>query len=92
MKEVTAMHEMGMLKSYRDAQITKDHGVRCAVNKPLEFPLHHHDYYELEIDSRVGSLEVGKDADVVIWTADPITSVGAEAFVTIVDGKIAYQK
>ena len=46
----------------------------------------------LEIDSRVGSLEVGKDADVVIWTADPITSVGAEAFVTIVDGKIAYQK
>ena len=46
----------------------------------------------LEIDSRVGSLEVGKDADVVIWTADPITSVGAEAFVTIDDGKIAYQK
>lgn len=49
MKEVTAMHEMGMLKSYRDAQITKDHGVRCAVNTPGEFPLHHHDYYELEI-------------------------------------------
>ena len=43
------MPEMGMLKSYRNAQITKDHGVRCAVNKPLEFPLHHHDYYELEI-------------------------------------------
>ena len=49
MKEVMTMHDMGMLKSYRDAQITKDHGVRCAVNKPLEFPLHHHDYYELEI-------------------------------------------
>ena len=49
MKEVTAMHEMGMLKSYRDAQITKDHGVRCTVNKPLEYPLHHHDYYELEV-------------------------------------------
>lgn len=46
----------------------------------------------LEIDARVGSLEVGKDADVVIWTADPIKSVGAEAFVTIVDGKIAYQQ
>lgn len=46
----------------------------------------------LEIDDRVGSLEVGKDADVVIWTADPITSVGAEAFVTIVDGIIAYQQ
>ena len=42
-KEVRAMTEMGMLKSYRDAQITKDHGVRCTVNKPLEYPLHHHD-------------------------------------------------
>ena len=46
----------------------------------------------LEIDDRVGSLEVGKDADVVIWTADPIKSIGAEAFVTIVDGIIAYQQ
>ena len=43
------MSEMGMLKSYRNAQITKDHGVRCDVHKPIEFPLHHHDYYELEI-------------------------------------------
>ena len=46
----------------------------------------------LEIADRVGSLEVGKDADVVIWTADPITSVGAESYITIVDGKIAYQQ
>ena len=46
----------------------------------------------LEIADRVGSLEVGKDADVVIWTADPIKSVGAEAMVTIVDGKVAYQQ
>ena len=43
------MSEIGMLKSYRNAQITKDHGVRCDVHKPSEFPLHHHDYYELEI-------------------------------------------
>lgn len=46
----------------------------------------------LEISDRVGSLEAGKDGDVVIWTADPITSVGAESYVTIVDGKIVYQK
>ncbi len=46
----------------------------------------------LDIADRVGSLEVGKDADVVIWTADPIKSVGAEAMVTIVDGKIAYKQ
>jgi len=44
------------------------------------------------IGDRVGSLEVGKDADVVIWTADPITTVGAAAAVTIVDGKIVYER
>ncbi len=43
------------------------------------------------IADRVGSLEPGKDADVVIWTADPMTTVGAESCITIVDGKIVYQ-
>ena len=43
------------------------------------------------IGDRVGSLEVGKDGDVVIWTADPMTTVGAESCMTIVDGKIVYQ-
>ena len=43
------------------------------------------------IGDRVGSLEPGKDGDVVIWTADPMTTVGAESYMTIVDGKIVYQ-
>ena len=43
------------------------------------------------IGDRVGSLEPGKDGDVVIWTADPMTTVGSESFMTIVDGKIVYQ-
>jgi imidazolonepropionase-like amidohydrolase len=43
------------------------------------------------IGDRVGSLEPGKDGDVVIWTADPMTTVGAESYTTIVDGKIVYQ-
>ena len=42
------------------------------------------------IGDRVGSLEVGKDGDVVIWAADPLVTVGAEAYVTVVDGKVAY--
>ena len=42
------------------------------------------------VANRVGSLECGKDADVVIWTADPLTTVGARAWKTIVDGKIVY--
>lgn len=43
------------------------------------------------IGDRVGSLEPGKDGDVVIWTADPMVTVGAESYTTIVDGKIVYQ-
>ena len=43
------------------------------------------------IGHRVGSLEPGKDGDVVIWTADPMTTLGAESYMTIVDGKIVYQ-
>jgi len=43
------------------------------------------------IGDRVGSLEPGKDGDVVIWTANPMETVGAESFMTIVDGKIVYR-
>ena len=43
------------------------------------------------IGDRVGSLEVGKDGDLVIWQADPIHEVGAEAHVTIIDGKVVYR-
>jgi imidazolonepropionase-like amidohydrolase len=43
------------------------------------------------IGDRVGSLEVGKDGDVVIWTADPLKTVGAQAYVTVVDGKVVYK-
>ena len=42
------------------------------------------------IGDRVGSLEPGKDGDVVIWTADPLTTLGAESYVTVVDGKVVY--
>ena len=45
----------------------------------------------LGIDNRVGSLEAGKDADLVIWTADPMTQVGAKAWKTFVDGKTVYE-
>ena len=46
----------------------------------------------LGVDDRVGSLEAGKDGDVVIWTADPIKSVGAEAYATILEGKTVYRQ
>ena len=42
------------------------------------------------IGDRVGSLEPGKDADIVIWTADPMTTVGAQSYITIVNGSVVY--
>lgn len=44
----------------------------------------------LGVADRVGSLEVGKDADIVIWTADPLTAVAAKTYMTIMDGKVVY--
>ena len=58
------------------------HAIRFASLNPARM---------LGIEDRVGSLEVGKDGDVVIWTADPMTTVGAESYTTIIDGKIVYQ-
>ncbi len=46
----------------------------------------------LGIADRVGSLEPGKDGDVVIWTADPLTTIGGHAYVTIIDGKVVYSE
>ena len=43
------------------------------------------------IGDRLGSLESGKDGDVVILTANPMTTVGADSYIPIVDGKIVYQ-
>jgi urease alpha subunit len=42
----------------------------------------------LHIDKRVGSVKVGKDADLVLWSGNPL-SIYAKAEKTFVDG-IAY--
>ena len=43
------------------------------------------------IGDRVGSLEVGKDADVVIHSGNPLTEISSQVVVAIIDGKIIYQ-
>lgn len=45
----------------------------------------------LGIDDKVGSLEVGKDADIVIWSKEPL-EIDSYVLYTIIDGKIAYKK
>ena len=45
----------------------------------------------LGINDRVGSIEVGKDADLVIWDKHPF-DLQANVEYTIIDGKIVYKK
>ena len=46
---------------------------------------------QLRIDNRVGSLEVGKDADVVIWTHHPLSTY-AIVERTYIDGQLYYHR
>jgi adenine deaminase len=43
----------------------------------------------LHIDNRVGSIKEGKDADIVLWSANPL-SVYAKVEQTYVDGKLYF--
>lgn len=43
------------------------------------------------VENRIGSLEAGKDADVVIYTGNPM-EIFTETLCTIIDGKIVYCK
>jgi len=46
---------------------------------------------QLGLGSRVGSLEVGKDGDVAIWSGDPL-SVYTTCETTIIDGEVYFDK
>lgn len=44
----------------------------------------------LGIDDKVGSIEVGKDADIVIWDKDPL-DIQSKVLYTILNGEIVYK-
>ena len=43
------------------------------------------------VDNRVGSIEIGKDADIVVWQDKPLVTIQDPKYVFI-NGKIVYQK
>lgn len=44
------------------------------------------------LDDRIGSIEAGKDADIVIFDGNPIKDIDCETYMTIINGKIVYSK
>ncbi|MBS4538100.1 amidohydrolase [Clostridium sp. D2Q-11] len=45
----------------------------------------------LGVEDRIGSIEKGKDADIVIFDGHPLRDISAKAAVTIIDGKIVHR-
>ncbi|MFN7973717.1 MAG: amidohydrolase [Acidobacteriota bacterium] len=62
--------------------LSRDEALRLVTINPAK---------ELAVEERVGSLEVGKDADVVVWSGDPL-SVYAKVALTFVDGKKVFDR
>jgi imidazolonepropionase-like amidohydrolase len=44
------------------------------------------------IDDKVGSIEVGKDADIVIFDGNPIKDIDCKTYATIINGEVVYKK
>lgn len=44
----------------------------------------------LGIDDRVGSIEKGKDADLVVFSSNPLRDILSEVLLTMIDGKVVY--
>jgi imidazolonepropionase-like amidohydrolase len=47
--------------------------------------------WQLGVENRVGSIEVGKDADLAVWTGHPF-SVFANVETTLIDGEVFFDK
>jgi imidazolonepropionase-like amidohydrolase len=69
-------------KSVRWGDITDDQAIGLVTINPAK---------QLRIDDRVGSLDVGKDADVVIWNNHPLSTF-AIVEQTYIDGKVYYDR
>jgi len=91
-------HEVGLLTSFNSdsdelarrmnleaAKAVKYSGGRITPEDALKF-VTINAAIMLGVDSRIGSLEAGKDADVVVWSADPLSSYARPESVWI-DGR-----
>jgi imidazolonepropionase-like amidohydrolase len=69
-------------KMMRYGDMTEEEALKMITMNPA---------WQLGIQDRVGSLDVGKDADVVIWTGHPL-SVYSRVETTFIDGEIFFDR
>ena len=80
---VTPIENLPMCAGFAvDAGLPMEEGWKAITINPAR---------HIGIADRVGSLEVGKDADVVIWTKDPLVYIGGKAYTTIIDGQVVWE-
>ena len=69
-------------KTIKYGDLTEDEAFKMVTLNPAKM---------LHVDDRVGSLKVGKDADVVVWSDNPL-SIYAKSLYTIVDGTVYFDR
>jgi imidazolonepropionase-like amidohydrolase len=69
-------------KSMKYGGLTEEEALRLCTLNPAK---------QLRLDHRIGSLEVGKDADLAIWTAHPL-SVYARVETTFIEGEVYFDR
>jgi len=62
--------------------VTEEEAIKMVTLNPAK---------QLGIDARVGSIDVGKDADVVIWSGHPLSTV-SRVETTFIDGEIVFDR
>jgi imidazolonepropionase-like amidohydrolase len=62
--------------------VSEDHALRMITINPAR---------QLGIDRRVGSIEVGKDADLAIWQGHPLSTF-SKCVMTFVDGEVRFER
>jgi imidazolonepropionase-like amidohydrolase len=74
--------EAGRAMHYNNGELSEDDALKMITLNPA---------IQLGIDNRVGSIEVGKDADLVVFTGHPLSSY-ARVDMTLIDGQIYFDR
>lgn len=69
-------------KSIRYGGMSEEEALKMVTLNPAKL---------LHLDDRLGSIKVGKDADIVLWSDHPL-SVYSKAMMTLVDGKVYFDR